>query len=323
MRRHLFAVLAAGLLACAGAARANDSTARLDLGGLVLTQNSDIRMDEEKLYLSRGEVQVEYLFTNTSSRPISTLVAFPLPPIELGPDTNYDLPVDDPVNVVGFEVNVDGRPVTPSVDARATRFGLDMTGVLRSHGIPVTPSAGDVARIEALPEPAKAQLECYGLVDWSSAWGADDRPVADVHWTAHVAFYWFQEFPAGRTIRVAHRYRPVPGQFFFSRHELQDPEFRERFCMDDAFARAAERRLAGAGNELLMAADLGYVLVTANNWLGPIGRFELTVDKGSPDALVSFCGEDVRKIGPTTFRMEKRDFSPEEDLRVLFLWPPR
>ena len=47
-------------------------------------------------------------------------------------------------------------------------------------------------------------------------------------------------------------------------------------------------------------------VATAGNWLGPIGRFELTVDKGSPDVLVSFCGDGVRRTGPTTFTLSMR-----------------
>ena len=43
------------------------------------------------------------------------------------------------------------------------------------------------------------------------------------------------------------------------------------------------------------------------------------VDKGDEDNLVSFCGDDVKKIGPTTFEMHKTDFYPEKDLDILIL----
>jgi hypothetical protein len=45
----------------------------------------------------------------------------------------------------------------------------------------------------------------------------------------------------------------------------------------------------------------------------------LVVDKGEPDNLVSFCGEGVTKIGPTTFEMVKTDFWPDRDLDILIL----
>ena len=49
---------------------------------------------------------------------------------------------------------------------------------------------------------------------------------------------------------------------------------------------------------------MSYVLSTGANWSGPIGHFSLTVDKGVPENFVSFCGQGVKKVGPTTFRME-------------------
>ena len=48
-------------------------------------------------------------------------------------------------------------------------------------------------------------------------------------------------------------------------------------------------------------------------------RFTLTVDKGSPAALVSFCRTGVRKTGPTTFVWEATDYAPDSDLRILIV----
>ena len=52
---------------------------------------------------------------------------------------------------------------------------------------------------------------------------------------------------------------------------------------------------------------------------GAIAKFRLVVDKGSTDNLVSFCGEGIKKIGPTTFEMVKTDFWPQKDLDILIL----
>ena len=43
------------------------------------------------------------------------------------------------------------------------------------------------------------------------------------------------------------------------------------------------------------------------------------MDKGSTDNLVSFCGEGIKKIGPTTFEMVKTDFWPDRELEILIL----
>ncbi|WP_182419623.1 DUF4424 family protein [Bartonella sp. HY038] len=39
---------------------------------------------------------------------------------------------------------------------------------------------------------------------------------------------------------------------------------------------------------------------------GVIEDFRLIIDKGKPDALVTFCGDGVQKISPTQFEMRKK-----------------
>ena len=48
-------------------------------------------------------------------------------------------------------------------------------------------------------------------------------------------------------------------------------------------------------------------------------QFRLVVDKGDPKNLVSFCGRNVKQIGPTQFEMAISNFTPRKDLAVLFL----
>ncbi len=322
----LGAACVAGLIAMAATpAGANDSTARLDAGGLRLTFNPDIRMESEDLHISRAEVRVVYRFHNTGARDISTLVAFPLPPMQIGEGGDYALPGTDAINVVDFQVTVDGRPVAPSVEVKAMRFGVDVSAVLARHGIPVTmvPGTGGGEapreRLDNLPAEARVELERHGLVDWNSMFGAGGKPLANPHWDAHIAFYWFQTFPAGRTIEVTHRYRPVPRQFFFSDHDLASAEMRATYCIDDAFARAVRAGIARSAQQVLAGYELNYVLTTAGNWMGPIRNFRLTVEKSSPDALVSLCGAGIRRAGPTSFVLSAEDYIPDRDLAILFV----
>ena len=68
-----------------------------------------------------------------------------------------------------------------------------------------------------------------------------------------------------------------------------------------------------------MMRELHYVLTTGSNWLGTIGVFHLTVDKGKPGNLVSLCIDGIKKTGATTFESVKKDFTPERDLKILIL----
>jgi hypothetical protein len=69
------------------------------------------------------------------------------------------------------------------------------------------------------------------------------------------------------------------------------------------------------------AYALSYVLRTANSWAGPIGKFRLTLDKGDTGNVISLCASGVKKTGPTTFVVEKTDYTPDRDLEILIVVP--
>src|SRR5690606_19005242 len=111
------------LFAAAGPAApalANDSTAELAAGGLVYVLNENIEMQSEDLAISMEEVRVRYTFENHADHDITTLVAFPMPDIQGSIDFMVSIPVDDPVNFLGFKTQVDGKPVEPMVQQRAS-----------------------------------------------------------------------------------------------------------------------------------------------------------------------------------------------------------
>ena len=130
-----------------------------------------------------------------------------------------------------------------------------------------------------------------------------------------------QDFPPGQAVVVEHAYTPVPTHTFFGKYDLDAGHLRDEACIDEHFAAGARRRMSGQEYEMLGATILRYILVTANNWRGPIGRFHLTVDKGSTDAIVSLCRDGIRKTGPTTFEWQARNYVPDRDLTLLFMAP--
>jgi len=143
-------------------------------------------------------------------------------------------------------------------------------------------------------------------------------------WKLETTFYWVQTFPPGREVIVEHSYKPVVGFGFFGDYVLDDPGYKTKYCIDDNFDRAARKKLAAvAGTDFpyLQEKRISYILTTANNWSGPIGKFRLTVDKGDPQALVSFCGTGVTKVSPTRFEMTATDFMPDKDLDILIAAP--
>ena len=61
------------------------------------------------------------------------------------------------------------------------------------------------------------------------------------------------------------------------------------------------------------------MITSGGNWAGPIGDFRLVIDKEDAKTLVSFCGDGVRKISPTQFEQDIKNYTPTRDIDVLFL----
>ena len=118
---------------------------------------------------------------------------------------------------------------------------------------------------------------------------------------------------------IEHRYKPsvgstVPVDGSSMVGLLKGADYR-RYCIDADFLAA----LVKARRSAFSQQRIEYVHKTGANWAGPIKDFRLIVDKGSPNNLVSFCGQGVRRIGSVQFEMRKSDFIPQQDLAVLIL----
>lgn len=311
-------------------ASANDSTASLGAGGLTLTQSADIRMASEDLSISREAVRVRYAFVNESGAPITTRVAFPLPEANLEELAERDVgwPTDNEANLIDFKVTVDGKAVRHDFEGKAFLKGVDVSDVLRRFKIPFDMRPwGPIEVIKKLPASSKTELVKRGLVEIS-----DDY--VTLKWTVKNTYHWQQTFPIGRPLKVEHSYKPVVGGFLLpARWVLDKPAlFREepffrKFCIDQSTGAAIASRLKALEKQkgegaVVIATVIDYVLTTGKNWKGPIGAFKLTLDKGRAGNIISFCMDGVRKTGPTTFVVERADFEPEQDLRVLIVEAP-
>lgn len=330
-----FAV-ALGVLAAAPAARANDTTAALAAGGLVYVVNDQVAMQSEDLFISEEAVRVHYVFKNTTEADVKLLVAFPMPDVTIGPGTNISIPVRDADNFLAFETKVDGAPVETAMEQRAFALGIDRTALLRARGVPLAPFREETqASLDKLPPAAWNEFIEMGLafVDEYDAGKGMERHLSPL-WTLKTTYYWTQDFPAGQEVVVDHAYRPSVGLsagtlIGLDLHdnpwaaEAQRGEM-ELFCVEPsllAILRRAGKDADPPGVPPFSDARIEYVLKTGANWNGPIGDFTLTVDKGAPENLVSFCGRDVKKIAPTRFEMKAKDFYPDRDLGVLILKP--
>ena len=324
MRRTGFMVV---LLALAAApVRADDSSAALDAGGVVLTRSADIRMVDERLMISPKAVKIRFEFVNDTDRPIDEIVAFPMPDIDarqfwfspLGTTT------EDPVNFMGFRVAANGAPVPVEVEQRAFIKARDVTAAVRSAGLPINPinQAGFKAA-DALTAVQRKTLADAKAVDTS-----DPKETIPL-WTVRTRFYWRQHFPAHNSVVLEQSYQPVTGQRFFAAVADEKDAVRE-FCVDSGAQGQLSRMTSAAlaadrqGGGYLDAFTTDYVLKSGANWKGPIGHFHMVLDKLKPGNVLSLCWKGaLTRIGPTTFEFDAKEFMPTQDIRLLVVSSPR
>ncbi|WP_052120648.1 DUF4424 domain-containing protein [Inquilinus limosus] len=322
--------LAALLVPPAGAS-ANDSTAELAAGGLVLTRTDDIEMRSEDLFVSAKEIRVTYHFFNRSARDKTVTVAFPMPDVTLDfIDGLTAVPHPGTENFLDFSTRADGKPVSTQVEVKAFADDVDQTALLRKLGVPLYPDI-DYDGLTALPKAQRDELIKLGLAtvnefDAGKGWEQHVVPT----WTVKTTYHFEQTFPAGREVVIEHRYTPATGSGVGTSLAYPDSgpdsgyaEAVRKYCVDKGFLAAIERARVAAKAEFAPFGDqrVSYILKTGANWAGPIKDFRLVVDKGDPRNLVSFCGDGLKKISPTQFEMRKTDFTPAADLDVLILTP--
>lgn len=336
------------VLISASPALANDGFGGLSATGLTFGQTEAVAMEEERLFIGIDRVTVDYVFRNTTNQDATGEVIFPLPPINVwaGYEGMMNLPEDlSQPDLVGFTATVDGQPVQVTIDriavvqenwesaSLAEQYdtpGREVTADLERLGIPL--ALDWVALREVLlsfPEEKRAEVVALGLAEYFEGDAAQDIP-ADVwgSWSIVTRYNWTQTFPAGKELRTSHSYtnRPPGGLFYWSEPpEEYQQTLVDQYCIDAGTSKAMAKVLKSPEGEDYgnygTAYYLSYVLRTANSWAGPIGRFSLTLDKGDPGNVISLCADGVKKTGPTTFVIEKTDYTPDRDLEVLVVQP--
>ncbi|MEO5806984.1 DUF4424 domain-containing protein [Devosia sp.] len=338
-------LVGAALLAMSGAALANDTTAQLGTGGLVFVTNENIEMAAEDLTVGPEQVKVVYKFNNKSDTPQHILVAFPMPDIEGSGDfmtavpvfTGYGddaAPVDDPDNLFDFATTFNGKPVDATLHQYAFNNNIDYSEMLRKLNVPLEPFGGETTKVlNGLDKADQAKLVQLGLVipmeyDDGSGTKTDYTPV----WTLRSTYSWEATFAPGES-DVVHTYKPSVGGTVATTFMPVDGdqysqdrfvEYQKKYCVDDTLVKALKKVATtadGYTNYPYVESWISYIWSTGANWGGPIGKFTLTVDKGKADSLVSFCGEGVKKIDPTTFQMTATDWYPPygQELEILLL----
>ncbi len=98
-------------------------------------------------------------------------------------------------------------------------------------------------------------------------------------------------------------------------------DFAKTYCVNAATMAALRRVLTakppeGYGESYLAATTVDYALKTGANRAGPIRHFKLTLDRSDAQG-----GDAHGHAGPERFETRRENFTPTDDLHILFLAP--
>lgn len=291
-----YAIITLVLSVIAQLASANDSISGDDNGTIFLAHQPNISMDKEVLLISEKQIRVDYIFTNTSKEDIQAPVTFPMPPIYYGDG--------DHSSIEDFKLWINGQPAKfkSSLSVKLEN-GADISKQFAELG---WSSQEVVSFVEDEKVPA-------GKSPLPKNWFADGMP----KFTMSDYFTWLQNFPAGKPITISHTYTPSKSSSVPQSSEILFQEFGKSTCIDAATRAGIKKREDANG---VNWSFLSYILVTANNWQGPIKDFDLTIKKKNAADLMSLCFEgELRKTDPLTFKFHAKNFSPKENLNILFI----
>jgi hypothetical protein len=266
-------------------------------------------MDKESLFISETEVRVDYVFTNTSSQDLIVPIAFPMPPMFFGSA--------DHSSIDNFTLKVNGK--TQPTQHRLVAQLADKTDIsteLKQLGWGVD----EVAYFAEYAEVPK------GKPALPKQWLDENQQIA---FTLSDYFVWEQTFPAGQSVAISHSYTPSISTGIPDTASSIIDTYTELACLDESAKQGIRKRNLivkqdGEDQEIGVEwSHLSYILVTANNWQGSIKDFKLTLKKSQPTDLISLCFDgELKKTDPLTFEFQQKQFTPKQDLSVLFIRKP-
>jgi hypothetical protein len=334
-------------------ALANDCAWGLDSPEIKFENNKNISVVSENLFISSKEIIVKYQFTNNSPKNIEINVSFPIPPIPVFDDNSNGLGVrqalnDDPLDPYDFKTIINGKKINyekrivkaiqsnspdQSNDFRSmAKDYRDVTSILEKYRIPLTFDEKEIR--ESINRISDEDINYLVKNDILTRYSGDQTP--DPNWELFTCYTRKQLFPAHSVTTVEHKYKPVTSFAVLSKDYID----RDTYSIDDKTYQGILAKIKYNTDRIAKAHDIkdfekrsyvygmlhlyhsekiNYIITSANSWNGPIKSFDLILDKGSSDNIISANISPLEKISPNQFRFHKTNFLPSKDLKVLII----
>ncbi len=322
---------AAGALLAPLAAGADDGMHGLSLYGPQLAYggvsgDGAIVIESETITLSPTKTSFDMVYANPGAKDIATAISVPLPDLYPFRDEFSAVADPDAENFMKVSVEQDDQPVKLALHQTADVAGMDVTAELKKAGLSLQPLKADNAdALSGEPADRLSDWQARGIVVPNpdpGQGGHDWQP----GWRLRSALSWNTTVPAGGKVHVVVRMPSSLGSNVMLGF-MQDGKpadsiarYDRRYCLDDSFMKQAAKMEADAAKAGINLQER-YLTVNQQprSYYAGIGTYKVVIDKEDPARIVSFCGEDVKKTGPTTFEYTLNDAFPVDDLDVLFV----
>lgn len=319
-----FCLMAPGL-----EAQANDSMDGLPIAHPVITFGGELEgasytVDAETITVSTKTISFDMRLSNGTKKDISTMVTVPLPDINLIHALFPNTANGEEDNFLNVVAELDGKPVELSLEQRADVGNVDVTEDIENAGISLMPEI-------AAQDPALQSLDEKTMADWRMRGIAVPNPDEGQRggpwfpgWRLQSSESFSLSIPAGKSVHLLVHMDAAPETGFpvgFMEDGKPNKDlisYQGRFCFDDGFVKQVAKLIADPTSSGSLQQEQTISLPDFNPSVtrGPI---RIVVDKGEPDALVAFCGADVKQTGPTTSEFTIKNATFGEPQSFYFL----
>jgi hypothetical protein len=316
----------AAVLLCSTAAIAQDETPAVAIGGLMFEGNDQIAYKAHDLTIKSDEIRSLYQHRNIGKKPVTLMIAFPLPDLPLpGRDPSWiEYAFPDWLGL-GMQLKINGKP-TELTRIDIPKVGeTDISARLSTLGWPVLywEDGGFAAKLAALSADDKSELVGDGLlaVDESAPGGVRAA------WRVSSSFVLMQEFAAGKTTSIDFRYIPMTGGGFST---SLDREYRDTplpatvdrhrlYCPGDSFFDNYDAlRYAPDGGLIEPILPIETRLAYRANDRAH-AKFNMVIDKGYEERLLAHCIPGGKFIGETKTAFKLKNGGLDADVELLIL----
>ncbi len=219
---------------------ANDTTGYLlPTGGVVFEKQDGIKMQVEALYIRPKQIEVNYLFENTTDKDITTQMFFPLP--EISAVSDYYGDYRDAEHQFNFKLWINGKETKYQTHFTLTQNGKEVP--LVALQLWQTPEESlDFnqfnQRVKIMLRPDRHLLVDGNYLKWDWTFVKDPKTneweegkgwtkgeTDSTWWKKQISYSWKQIFPAHQTVSVRHTISPLTQQ------SIQDTRFQNVLTM--------------------------------------------------------------------------------------------